>query len=53
MAVPRTLTGVDVSVVLAIANVASLAWFAATLAHELGAGGSRLGLDGSARTRST
>ena len=33
-AVPRTLTGVDVSVVLAIVNVATLAWFAATLARE-------------------
>jgi hypothetical protein len=33
-AVPRTLTGLDVSVVLAIVNVAALAWFAATLASE-------------------
>jgi hypothetical protein len=33
-AVPRAITGVDLSVVLAIANVAALAWFAPTLARE-------------------
>jgi hypothetical protein len=44
-AVPRTLTGLDVSVVLAIVNVATLAWFAATLASE--AHGSELETQGS------
>lgn len=32
-AVPRTLTGLDVSVVLAFANVAALAWFAVALSR--------------------